>query len=340
MKNEKWVLKQRPNGRPNIETDFEKTSEDLPEINFGEILIETEYLSLDPYMRGRMNAGPSYASAVEIGDVMEGEVIAKVIKSKSKSFNIGDMVNSKIGWQKYKILSENELKSGIINKINISKEMPITYSLGVLGMPGRTAHLGFFEVLKPKPGQTLVVSAASGAVGSLVGQLGKISGCTVIGIVGSDIKLDYCINELGFDYCFNYKTQNIDSELGKLGQDYVNMYFDNVGGEISDAVMNHLAVFSRTAVCGQIADYNAKTPPLGPRVARTMLTKQSTMQGFIVFNFEHKYQEAMDDMTKWIKEGKIKYKEDINIGFDNIPLNFMKLFDSENFGKLLVDIKS
>ena len=149
MKNEKWVLKQRPNGRPNIETDFEKTSEDLQEINFGEILVETQYLSLDPYMRGRMNAGPSYASAVEIGDVMEGEVIAKVIKSKSKSFNIGDMVNSKIGWQKYKILSENELKSGIINKINISKEMPITYSLGVLGMPGRTAHLGFFEVLKP-----------------------------------------------------------------------------------------------------------------------------------------------------------------------------------------------
>ena len=163
-------------------------------------------------------------------------------------------------------------------------------------------------------------------------------GCTVIGIVGSEKKVDYCKKELNFDYCFNYKTQDIDSELGKLGENYINMYFDNVGGEISDAVLNHIALFSRTAVCGQISIYNSPTPPMGPRVARTLLTKQSTMQGFIVFNFAHKYADAISDLSRWIKEGKIIYKEDINEGFNNIPLNFMKLFESENFGKLVVDV--
>jgi len=337
MKNEKWVLKQRPVGKPNIESDFEKISEEVRSIEYGEILVETQYLSLDPYMRGRMNAGPSYASPVEIGGVMEGEVIAKVIESKSRLYQKGDMVNAKIGWQKYEVLYENEPS---ISKINTPKDLPITYSLGILGMPGRTAHLGYFEILKPKPGETIVVSAASGAVGSIVGQLAKLMGCTVIGIVGSDKKVNYCKNELNFDYCFNYNTQDIDSELGKLGENYINMYFDNVGGEISDAVLNHIALFSRTAVCGQIAIYNSPTPPMGPRVARTLLTKQSTMQGFIVFNFAHKYADAISDLSRWIKEGKIIYKEDINEGFNNIPLNFMKLFESENFGKLVVDVRS
>ena len=281
-----------------------------------------------------MNAGPSYSDPVQIGAVMEGEVVAKVIETKSKIFNVGDMVTAKSGWQQYSTLSEKSL-----SKINQDKNLPITYSLGVLGMPGRTAYLGFLEVCKPKPGETIVVSAASGAVGSIVGQIAKIMGCKVIGIAGSYEKVKYCTEKLNFDLCLNYKTQDIDKELGLLGENFVNMYFDNVGGNISDAVLNHISTFSRIAVCGQIANYNAKVPPQGPRVARTLLTKQSTMQGFIVFNFEHIYIEAMEAISNWIKSGEIIYKEDVYKGFDNIPSTFMKLFEGENFGKLIVDVR-
>jgi hypothetical protein len=336
MKNQQWVLKRRPNGIPNIETDFEMISTETKDLDYGQILVESQYLSLDPYMRGRMNAGASYANPVEIGSVMEGEVIGKVIDSKSKKFKSGDLINTRLGWQKYGVIQDDSQ----INKIDFPKDIPITYSLGVMGMPGRTAYLGFFDVCKPKAGETIVVSAASGAVGSVVGQIAKIMGCTVIGIAGTEKKVDYCKNELNFDVCLNYKTQNIDEELSKIGTDFVDMYFDNVGGEISDAVMNHLSLFSRTAVCGQIANYNNISVATGPRIARTLLTKQSTMQGFIVFNFAHKYEEANKALTKWVQSGKIKYKEDINKSFDSIPMNFMKLFEGENFGKLIVDTKS
>ena len=206
-------------------------------------------------------------------------------------------------------------------------------------MPGRTAYLGFLEVCKPKPGETLVVSAASGAVGSIVGQIGKIMGCRVIGIAGSEEKVKYCKEILHFDECLNYKKEDIDKSLSSFGEDFIDMYFDNVGGEISDAVLNHISTFSRTAVCGQIANYNSSSPPVGPRVARTLLTKQSLMQGFIVFNFEHKYPKAMSALSEWINSGDIVYKEYIYKGFENIPKTFMKLFEGENFGKLIVDIR-
>jgi hypothetical protein len=333
MKNKQWVLNKRPSGVPNLEEDLKINISDTKELDYGDVLIQTKYLSLDPYMRGRMNGGPSYSQPVEIGGVMEGEVVGKVVESKSKLFDVGEMVNAKVGWQEYACLSEKN-----VTKISQDNDLPITYSLGVLGMPGRTAYLGFLEVCKPKPGETIVVSAASGAVGSLVGQIAKLMGCNVIGIAGTEEKVNYCKDILNFDYCLNYKTQDIDKELGLMGENFINMYFDNVGGEISDAVMNHLATYSRTAICGQIANYNASVPPLGPRVARTLLTKQSTMQGFIVFNFEHKYIEAMDAISKWIKSGEIVYKEDIYKGFDDIPKTFMKLFEGENFGKLIVDI--
>ncbi|MDG2101115.1 MAG: NADP-dependent oxidoreductase [Dehalococcoidia bacterium] len=336
MKNHQWILKKRPNGKPNIETDFEMISTETQDLDYGQILVESQYLSLDPYMRGRMNAGASYANPVEIGSVMEGEVIGKVIESKSKKYKSGDFINTRLGWQKFGVLDDDAQ----INKINIPKDIPITYSLGVIGMPGRTAYLGFFDVCKPKAGETIVVSAASGAVGSIVGQIAKIMGCRVIGIVGSEKKVEYCKNELKFDICLNYNKQDIDKELSDIGTDFVNMYFDNVGGQISDAVMNHLSLFSRTAVCGQIANYNNTSPAIGPRVARTLLTKQSTMQGFIVFNFAHKYDEANNALTNWVQSGEIIYKEDINKSFDSIPMNFMKLFEGENFGKLIVDVRS
>ena len=244
------------------------------------------------------------------------------------------MVNAKIGWQEFSTVDEHQ-----VIKITQDQSLPITYSLGVLGMPGRTAYLGFLEICRPKPGETLVVSAASGAVGSIVGQIGKIMGCRVIGIAGSEEKVKYCKDTLNFDECLNYKTENIDKALSSFGEDFIDMYFDNVGGEISDAVLNHISTFSRTAVCGQIANYNASSPPVGPRVARTLLTKQSLMQGFIVFNFEHKYPKEMSALSEWIKSGDIVYKEDIYKGFENMPKTFMKLFEGENFGKLIVDIR-
>ena len=331
--NKQFLLDKRPKGMP-ADDCWKLNEEKITSLKNNEILIKVEYLSIDPYMRGRMNAGPSYSDPVQIGAVMEGEVVAKVIETKSKIFNVGDMVTAKSGWQQYSTLSEKSL-----SKINQDKNLPITYSLGVLGMPGRTAYLGFLEVCKPKPGETIVVSAASGAVGSIVGQIAKIMGCKVIGIAGSDEKVKYCTEKLNFDLCLNYKTQDIDKELGLLGENFVNMYFDNIGGNISDAVLNHISTFSRIAVCGQIANYNAKVPPQGPRVARTLLTKQSTMQGFIVFNFEHIYVEAMEAISNWIKSGEIIYKEDVYKGFDNIPSTFMKLFEGENFGKLIVDVR-
>ena len=256
------------------------------------------------------------------------------VESKSKFLKVGDMVNAKIGWQEFSTVDEHQ-----VIKITQDQSLPITYSLGVLGMPGRTAYLGFLEICRPKPGETLVVSAASGAVGSIVGQIGKIMGCRVIGIAGSEEKVKYCKDTLNFDECLNYKTENIDKALSSFGEDFIDMYFDNVGGEISDAVLNHISTFSRTAVCGQIANYNASSPPVGPRVARTLLTKQSLMQGFIVFNFEHKYPKAMSALSEWIKSGDIVYKEDIYKGFENMPKTFMKLFEGENFGKLIVDIR-
>jgi NADPH-dependent curcumin reductase CurA len=195
MKNEQWILSKRPVGVPNLETDITLQQVETRNLNLGEILIETQYLSLDPYMRGRMNAGPSYATPVDIGGVMEGEVIGKIIESKSKLYKKGDFINTRLGWQKYGIVNEKTQ----INKIDFPSGLPITYSLGVLGMPGRTAYLGFTEVCKPKPGETIVISAASGAVGSIVGQIAKLMGCRVIGIVGNDSKVKYCKETLNFE---------------------------------------------------------------------------------------------------------------------------------------------
>ncbi|MAM45044.1 MAG: NADP-dependent oxidoreductase [Chloroflexi bacterium] len=335
MKNEQWILSKRPVGVPNLETDITLQQVETRNLNLGEMLIETQYLSLDPYMRGRMNAGPSYATPVDIGGVMEGEVIGKIIESKSKLYKKGDFINTRLGWQKYGIVNEKTQ----INKIDFPSGLPITYSLGVLGMPGRTAYLGFTEVCKPKPGETIVISAASGAVGSIVGQIAKLMGCRVIGIVGNDSKVKYCKETLNFDICLNYRKQDIDKELGKIGENFIDMYFDNVGGEVSDAVMNHISLYSRTAICGQIAIYNSSSIPTGPRVARTLLTKQSTMQGFIVFNYEHKYPEAMNALIRWVQSEQIVYKEDIHKGFNRIPENFMKLFEGDNFGKLIMDLR-
>ena len=331
--NVKVILKSRPSGFPKLE-NFDVVKEKINELEYGQVIIEVIWLSLDPYMRGRMSQAKSYASPIEIGEVITGGAVGQIVESRCPKFDVGNIVEGfTIGWQKYARVSSNNIR-----KIdpNIA---PIQTSVGVLGMPGMTAYFGFFEVCKPIPGDTVVVSAASGAVGQLVGQLAKLSNCKVVGIAGSKKKCDYLKNELNFDIVINYKKENIFQEIKKTCPEGVNVYFDNVGGKIADDVISNIAPYARIAVCGVISQYNLTQPELGQRVQRAILTNQASIEGFLVFRFEQRYHIAMKRMSKWLKEGKIVWKEDIVEGIENAPQAFIGLMNGENFGKLLVKVK-
>ena len=331
--NKKVILKKRPDGFPKID-DFELVENIIDNIEHGEIIIEVIWLSLDPYMRGRMSETKSYASPIKIGDVITGGAVGKVLQSKCSRFNAGDIVEGfTIGWQKFWKTSTNNIR-----KIN-PDIAPIQTSVGVLGMPGMTAYFGFFEICKPIPGDTVVVSAASGAVGQLVGQLAKLSNCKVIGIAGSEDKCSYLEKNLNFDLTINYKNQNVYKEIKSFCPEGVNIYFDNVGGKISDEVISNIAPYARIAVCGVISQYNLKQLELGHRIQRAVLTNQATVEGFLVFRFEQKYNIAINRMAKWLKEKKIIWKEDIIEGLENAPEAFIGLMNGKNFGKLLIKVK-
>jgi len=331
--NLKVILKSRPNGLPILE-NFDISKEEICELEYGQVIIEVVWLSLDPYMRGRMSQAKSYASPIEIGEVITGGAVGKIVESKCPKFNKGDIVEGfTIGWQKYARISSNNIR-----KIDPSIA-PIQTSVGVLGMPGMTAYFGFFEICKPIPGDTVVVSAASGAVGQLVGQLAKLSNCKVVGIAGNKKKCEYLINKLNFDYVINYKEENVFQEIKKNCPEGVNIYFDNVGGKIADDVISNIAPFARIAVCGVISQYNLTEAELGQRVQRAILTNQASIEGFLVFRFEQRYQIAITRMSKWLREGKIIWKEDVVEGIENAPQAFIGLMKGENFGKLLVKVK-
>ena len=330
-KNVRILLKNRPDGWP-TEKDFEIEVSQIPSINEGEILLKTMWLSLDPYMRGRMNDAKSYADPVQIGSPMVGGAVAKVIESRSPMYSKNDIVEGRIGWQKYAVSSGIELRT-------IDQSLgPIQTSIGILGMPGLTAYFGFLDVCEPRPGDIVVVSAASGAVGQVVGQIAKIMGCTVIGTAGSDEKIRFILDELGFDYGINYKTENILESLDKFCPDGIDIYFDNVGGELTDAVMDRLRIGARISVCGQISQYNNSQPELGPRNLGALVRTQSKMQGFLVHSYSNRYQEGLDRMSKWIEEGKLKYKEFIVPGIENAPKTFLGMLNGENFGKTLIKV--
>ena len=329
--NKKWILNKRPIGYPK-EQDFKLIESSVDEIDEGEILIESHYLSLDPYMRGRMNDSKSYAPSIKLGGIITGEVVGKVVESKSKLFNEGDYVTAHIGWQKY-----GKIDGASARKID-PELAPISTSLGILGMPGLTAYFGFLDVCSPKPGDTVVVSAASGAVGAIVGQIAKIMGCKVIGIAGSDVKTDYCLYELGFDNVINYKTDNILTKISEYAPSGVDIYFDNVGGEISDNVISNLSIGARIAICGQISLYNLEENEKGDRVGSTLLINQASMIGFLVFQFKSRYQEGLSKLSQWLLDEKIKYKEDIVSGIENAPDTFIGMMKGKNFGKLLIKI--
>ena len=329
--NKKWVLKKRPEGYPSID-DFDIVNSPIPDPKHGEVLIKTLYLSLDPYMRGRLRDAKSYASPVGLGEVITGEVVGRVIRSNYQSLEVGDIVTAHIGWQQW-----GSIPGQMVRKVD-SQKPPISTSLGILGMPGLTAYFGLLEIGKPIVGETLVVSAASGAVGAIVGQLGKMMGCRVIGTAGTNQKVNYIVDELGFDGAINYKTQNVESEIHKLCPNGIDIYFDNVGGEVTDIVMNNLAMYARIIICGQISQYNSVGQEQGPRNLWALIRTRSKIQGMLVTDWERKHEQARTRLSEWVLSEKLKYKEYIVEGFEKSPQAFIGLMNGENFGKLLIHV--
>ena len=329
--NRRIVLASRPDAYPEPR-HFRLEEVPAPKPAEGEALVEVEWLSLDPYMRGRMRLGPSYAAPVEIGGVMTGGVVGTVVESRTPEVAVGDIVEGSLGWQEYAVARPGQLRK-------VDPELaPISTAVGVLGMPGMTAYFGFLEVAAPEVGDTVVVSAASGAVGQVVGQIARIMGCRVVGTAGSDDKIDFIVNELGFDAGINYKTENVEAALARECPDGIDVYFDNVGGPVTDAVLQLLNVHGRVSVCGQISQYNLPEPELAPRNMGLLIQKQAKMEGFLVFNFAHKHDHARQRMAEWIRSGQLKYKEDVVEGLENAPQAFIGMMKGENFGKLLIRV--
>src|SRR4051794_8761648 len=324
------VLGDRPPREP-AESDFRVEEVPMPEPKHGEVLVKVAYLSLDPYQRGRMRDAASYSAPVGLGEVMTGGIVGEVVESHNPRFAVGDIVEDRLGWQEYAIGGAATMRKGDPSLA------PFSAANGVLGMPGMTAYFGLLDVGQPKPGETIVVSAASGAVGQVVGQIAKIMGCRVVGIAGGAKKCAFVKDEIGFDACVDYKAEkDLDAALRAACPNGIDVYFDNVGGEISDAVLRNINFFGRVALCGSISQYNATTPPMGPRLLGTFVGKRVRAQGFIVTDFATKYEPAMRQMGSWIKSGRLKYREDVVQGIDKAPRAFIGLLRGENFGKMLV----
>lgn len=324
-------LANRPVGMPTNE-DFKFVDSSIPTPNENEILIKTLYLSVDPYMRGRMNDTKSYIAPFELNKVMTGGVVAEVVESKSTHFKQGDIVTGNLEWAKFSIANEQTAR-----KID-PNVAPISTHLGILGMTGLTAYFGLLDIGKPQEGETVVVSGAAGAVGSAVGQIAKIKGAKVVGIAGSDEKIDYLINELGFDAAVNYKAESFEEDLEKALPNGVDVYFDNVGGVVSDAVMKSLNRNSRIPVCGAISSYNLESEDLGPRIQTNLIKNSTLMQGFTVGNYMNDFHVAIPELGKWLQAGKLKYEETIVEGFENTPEAFLGLFKGTNLGKQIVKV--
>lgn len=330
MKTEQIVLASRPKGLP-VMDNFRTEEIELPGLKAGEILLSGLYYSVDPYMRGRMNDAKSYVPPFEIDKPLMGSVIGKVIESKSEKFKVGEVVLGNLPWQKIFIASENQL-----TKIDTNLA-PASYYLGILGMTGLTAYFGLMHIGKPKAGETVVVSGAAGAVGIVVGQIAKIQGCQVVGIAGSDDKINLLKTDFGFNEAINYKTtSDMNKAIAAACPKGVDVYFDNVGGEISDAVINNINFHARIPLCGQISLYNSTEAPMGPRLQPMLLTRSVLMQGFIVSNFQAQFPEGISKLAQWVKEGKLKFKETMEQGFENLPKALLGLFSGENTGKMVV----
>ncbi|WP_373960653.1 NADP-dependent oxidoreductase [Vibrio gigantis] len=332
--NRRIVLASRPVGAP-TQDNFRLENVAAPAINDGEMLLRSVYLSLDPYMRGRMNDAKSYADPVAIDEVMVGATVCQVEASNNSGFEVGEWVLAYTGWQDYGVSNGEGL-------IKLGKEPTHpSYALGIMGMPGFTAYMGLLDIGQPKEGDTLVVAAATGPVGATVGQIGKLKGCRVIGVAGGQEKCQYAKEVLGFDECIDHKADDFAEQLAKACDNGIDVYFENVGGKVFDAVMPLLNTGARIPVCGLISQYNATSLPEGPdrmsSLMGTLLVKRIKMQGFIIFDdYAHRYNEFATQMTEWLSQGKMHYREHLIEGLNEAPQAFMGLLEGQNFGKLVI----
>lgn len=330
--NQTILLKSRPQGTP-TQDNFEFSSEEKPTTVQGEVLLKTIFVSVDPYMRGRMRDEKSYIPPFEVGKPIESGIVAEIIESKSDNFVKGDYVQGMLPWKQFQTSDGKGLE-----KIDGAKA-PLSAYLGVLGLTGITAYLGLLNIGEPKEGETVLVSGASGAVGSVVGQIAKIKGCYVVGIAGSDAKTDLLRKKFKFDAAINYKdTQNMRQAIEGACPNGVDVYFDNVGGETLDAAMAQMNRYGRVVNCGAISLYNETEKPTGPRLETTLVKKSIKMQGFIVRDFKDQFQEAVQQLVEWLNDDKLTYSETIVEGFQNIPQAFIDLFDGKNKGKMIVKV--
>ncbi len=328
----KILLNSRPEGKPD-HSNFKFDTENIPETKEGELLLKSLYVSVDPYLRGRMSDAPSYIPPFEVNKPIKSLVVAEVLESKHDDYKKGDHVSGMLDWKEVQVAKADEM-------MKVDKEKaPLSAYLGILGMTGLTAYLGLTEIGKPKEGETLLVSGAAGAVGSTVGQIGKILGLRVVGIAGTDEKVAMLKEEFGFDAGINYNTtENMKEAIKKTCPDGVDVYFDNVGGDISDAVLFNINKFSRTVVCGAISVYNETSIPQSTSVHPFLIKKSSLMQGFVISDFADKHPQGVQQLSKWLQEEKLTYTETVEEGFENIPQAFLDLFEGKNKGKMVVKV--
>ncbi|MFN4146770.1 MAG: NADP-dependent oxidoreductase [Runella sp.] len=312
-------------------TDMTLTSAPVTDLKEGQFLVENEFISLDPAIRGWMNPGTTYIRGIQIGEVIRTFSAGKIIESNHAEFLVGEYVWGLLGAQKYAISDG----AGIV-KADLSKG-PLSWHLGALGMPGMTAYFGLLDKAKPQAGETVLISGAAGIVGTTVGQIAKIKGCRVVGIAGGEAKCRFLTEEIGFDAAIDYKNENVLEGIRRTCPDRINIFYDNVGGDILDDALAHLAWGARVVLCGNISQYNS-TDPRGPRNYMKIVTARGYMTGVIVFDYFNRYAEGIKDISEWIAEGKFKIKEDIYEGIENFPITLLKLYSGDNFGKLLLKI--
>jgi NADPH-dependent curcumin reductase CurA len=329
--NRQWVLARRPEGMVS-ESDFELREVPKPQPNEGEALVRNLFLSFDPAMRGWMDDRESYLPPVGIGEPMRASAVAQVIESRSPDLSVGDFVQGMFGWQDY----ATPRAGGLVSRIPAG--IPLTWPLGVLGGTGITAYFGMLDVGRPRAGETVVVSGAAGATGCVAAQIARIEGCRVVGIAGGGEKCAWLTGEAGLDAAIDYKSEDVGARLGALCPEGIDVYFDNVGGEILDAALARLALRGRVVLCGGISGYNEKQPPPGPHNYLNLIIQRGRMEGFLLLDYVARFGEAVQKLAGWVREGRIVFQEDVQEGFENIPRTFLRLFEGRNLGKQLLKI--
>ena len=330
--NRQVILKSRPSGIPQAQ-HFELLSTTLPELGPGEVLVRNEFLSVDPAMRGWVNAAANYSDPVGIGEVMRSFAAGEVVASRHRGYAEGDRVMGMLGWQEYAVTDGQQIRRKVAEP-----DLPLSLSLGVLGLNGVTAYFALTEVGEPRPGDTVVVSTAAGAVGSAAGQIAKIAGCRTVGIAGGEQKVRLCVDVFGYDDAVDYKHTDFERKLASVCATGVDVYFDNTSGPISDLVLRHLAKGARVVICGTASMSSWDPWPQGPRVERHLLNKSARMQGFLIWDYEHRYNEAVTRLASWIRNGQLRYREEILEGIEQAPDAIAGLYRGENMGKRVIRI--